>query len=331
MAASIFAEQSAGMSDQILDVVVAKRSEPADSIIVLDLVAEGGAALPGFEPGAHVDVHLGPDMIRQYSLCGDPADRSHYQLGILLVDGSRGGSAAIHEKVHAGDRLRISLPRNLFPLAADATRSVLIAGGIGITPLLAMARHCAANAADFTLHYSARSKAKAAFLDVLGAAPFAAHTHLHLDDGDAAQRFVPERELPAPSAGIHLYVCGPAGFMEWVIGEAHRLGYAEAQIHREYFEAEIDISGGAFEVKLALSGKSVTVPAGTPIVKALAGIGIKVDVSCEQGICGTCMCTVLEGVPDHRDNYLTEVEKAANDQILVCCSRAKTPVLVLDL
>jgi ferredoxin-NADP reductase len=319
------------MSEQTLDVVVSRRSEPADGIVVLDLVAEGGAVLPGFEPGAHVDVHLGPDLIRQYSLCSDPADHSHYQLGILLADGSRGGSAAIHQKVHAGDRLRIGLPRNLFPLDAKAKQSILIGGGIGITPLLAMARHCAHMAKDFTLHYCARTRSKAAFLAELGSAPLDAHSRLHFDDGDPAQRFLPERDLPPPAAGIHLYVCGPAGFMEWVIGAAHRLGYAEAQIHREYFEAEVDTSGGAFEVKLAQSGRSVSVPAGVPIVKALAAIGIKVDVSCEQGICGTCMCTVLEGVPDHRDNYLTDEEKAANDQILVCCSRSKTPLLVLDL
>lgn len=319
------------MTEQTLDVIVSSRSEPADGIVVLDLVAEGGAALPGFEAGAHVDVHLGPDIIRQYSICSDPSDRSHYQLGILLAENSRGGSATIHKAVHAGDRLRIGLPRNLFPLEPAASRSILIGGGIGLTPLLAMARHCAATAADFTLHYCARTRAKAAFLDELATAPLASHSHLHFDDGEAAQRFVPERDLPPPASGIHLYVCGPAGFMEWVIGAAHRLGYPEAQIHREYFEAEVDTSGGAFEVKLAKSGKSVTVPAGVPIVKALAGIGIKVDVSCEQGICGTCMCTVLEGVPDHRDNYLTEEEKAANDQILVCCSRSKTPMLVLDL
>jgi vanillate O-demethylase ferredoxin subunit len=319
------------MTEQTLDVIVSSRSEPAEGIVVLDLVAEGGASLPGFEPGAHVDVHLGPDLVRQYSICSDPADRSRYQLGVLLAEGSRGGSVAIHQKIHAGDRLRIGVPRNLFPLEPAAAQSILIGGGIGITPLLAMARHCAAAAADFTLHYCARTRAKAAFLDELSAPPLAAYSHLHFDDGDIAQRLVPERDLPAPSAGIHLYICGPSGFMEWVIGEAQRRGYPEAQIHREYFEAEVDTSGGAFEVKLAMSGKSVTVPAGVPIVKALAGIGIKVEVSCEQGICGTCMCTVLEGVPDHRDNYLTDEEKAANDQILVCCSRSKTPTLVLDL
>lgn len=319
------------MSEQTLDVIVVSRSEPAEGIVVLDLAADGGASLPPFEPGAHVDVHLGPDLVRQYSLSGDPADRARYQLGILLAEGSRGGSAAIHRDIRAGDRLRIGVPRNLFPLEPAASDTILIGGGIGITPLLAMARHCAANAKPFTLHYCARSRAKAAFLAELESAPLGPHARLHFDDGGDPQRFVPARDLPPAAVGIHLYVCGPAGFMDWVIGEAHRLGYPEAQIHREYFEADVDMSGGAFDLTLAKSGKSLTVPAGMPIVKALAGIGIKVDVSCEQGICGTCMCTVLDGVPDHRDNYLTDEEKAANDQILVCCSRSKTPTLTLDL
>lgn len=319
------------MSEQTLDVIVARRSEPAEGIVVLDLIAQDGASLPPFEPGAHVDVHFGADLVRQYSLCGDPTDRSRYQLGILLAEASRGGSAAIHRNVRAGCHLRIGVPRNLFPLDPSAKQTILIGGGIGITPLLAMARHCAATSAEFSLHYCARTRAKAAFLDELTTAPLAAQSHLHFDDGETAQRFLPERDLPAPVAGIHLYVCGPAGFMEWVIHEAHRLGYPEARIHREYFEAEVDRSGEAFEVRLAQSGRSIHVAAGVPIVKALAEVGIKVDVSCEQGICGTCMCAVLDGVPDHRDHYLTEEEKAANDQILVCCSRSKTPELVLDL
>lgn len=319
------------MSTETMEVVVAHRTEPAEGIIVLDLVADAGATLPAFEAGAHIDVHLGPNLVRPYSLCGDPADRSHYRLGILLAPDSRGGSLAVHRSVEAGGRLRIGLPRNHFPLATEARRSVLIGGGIGITPLLAMAYRCLRDGKAFTLHYCARSRAKAAFLDELSAAPLGDRTHLHFDDGDPAQRFDPGRDLPEPSPDTHLYVCGPAGFMDWVIKEARSRGHAEAQIHREYFEAEVDTSGGAFEVRLAKSGRSVAVPAGVSIVKALSEAGIRIEVSCEQGVCGTCMCGVLEGVPDHRDSYFTDDEKAANDQILPCCSRSKTPLLVLDL
>ncbi|MGX9425350.1 MULTISPECIES: PDR/VanB family oxidoreductase [Bradyrhizobium] len=319
------------VSEATVEVLVARRSEPADGIIVLDLVAEAGTTLPDFEPGAHVDVHLGDGLIRQYSLCSNPSDRSRYQLGILLADGSRGGSAAVHRSVHTGDRLRIGLPRNHFPLAPEARQTLLIGGGIGITPLLAMAHHCVGNGKAFTLHYCARSRSKAAFLEELEKEPLRDATHLHFDDDDPAQRFDPARDLPKPAPGTHLYICGPVGFMEWVIGEARRLGYTETQIHREYFEAEVDIAGDGFEVALAQSGRTVTVPAGVTIVQALADAGVKIEVSCEQGICGTCLCTVIEGIPDHRDHYLTDEEKAANDQILPCCSRAKTPTLVLDL
>ncbi len=223
------------------------------------------------------------------------------------------------------------MPRNNFPLAPQAERTVLIGGGIGITPLLAMSYHCIRNSTPFALRYCARTRDKAAFLNELAAEPLRGRTSLHFDDGDPAQRFDPQRDLPQAGPGKHIYICGPTGFMDWVIAEARRLGHADAQIHREYFSAEVDTSGGPFEVKLAKSGRSVTVPAGVPITKALAKAGIRIEVSCEQGVCGTCMCGVIEGVPDHRDNYFTDEEKAGNEQILPCCSRSKTRTLVLDL
>ncbi|MCK8785950.1 PDR/VanB family oxidoreductase [Roseomonas sp. NAR14] len=317
------------MGDELLEVVIARREEQAAGIVVLDLVPAAGGALPGFEAGAHVDVHVGPGLVRQYSLCGSPADASRYRLGILLDPASRGGSAAIHAGFRAGERLRIGRPRNLFPLADGATRSVLVGGGIGITPMLAMAHALDRAGAEFELHYCARERGRAAFLDELAAAPFQGRTRLHLSAETG--RLVPERDLPPPAPGIHLYVCGPAGFMEEVIAGARRLGYPEPQLHREYFQTEVDTSGDAFEVELAQSGRTVAVAAGQSIVAALAGAGVAVEVSCEQGICGTCLCNVLEGEPDHRDEYLTEEEKAAGDQILLCCSRARSKRLVLDL
>ncbi len=319
------------MSAETMDVIVARRSEVAEGIIILDLVAESGAALPSFEPGAHVDMHIGPGLIRQYSLCGDPSDPSRYQLGILLAPDSRGGSAALHRSTHTGAKLRIGLPRNNFRLAPQAEQTMLIGGGIGITPLLAMAYHCIGGGKAFKLHYCARARGQAAFIDELEAEPLRGKTRLHFDNGEPTQHFNPQRDLPQPATGTHIYVCGPTGFMDWVINEARRLGHPEAQIHREYFSAEVDTSGEAFEVRLAKSGRKVAVPAGVPITRALAQAGVWIEVSCEQGVCGTCMCSVIEGVPDHRDNYLTEDEKATNDQILPCCSRSKTAMLVLDL
>lgn len=319
------------MPDQWLDVQVAGRHEQADGIIVLDLLPLDGEALPPFEAGAHVDVQVGPDLTRQYSLCSDPAHRDRYRLGILRDPATRGGSAAAHERFHVGERIRIGLPRNNFPLAADAGASVLVGGGIGITPLIAMAHHLDASKRDFALHYCTRTRGKAAFLDELAGAPYVGNVRLHFDDGPAEQRFDPARDLPPPGSGAHLYVCGPTGFMDWVIGAARAQGYPEARIHKEYFTAEVDTSGGGFEVVLAKTGRTVPVAAGQSIVEALKGVGVRVEVSCEQGVCGTCLCEVLEGVPDHRDSYLTDEEHEANDQMTLCCSRALTPQLVLDL
>ncbi|MCY1176090.1 Carnitine monooxygenase reductase subunit [compost metagenome] len=155
--------------------------------------------------------------------------------------------------------------------------------------------------------------------------------HTHFDDEDAAQKLDLPAVLGQPAEGVHVYVCGPAGFMDWVISEARKAGFAEDYIHREYFQVQVDASGEGFEVVAQRSGKTVQVVEGQSILDALAGAGIKIEISCEQGVCGTCLCDVLEGEPDHRDVYLTDEEKAANDQILVCCSRAKSKKLVLDI
>jgi ferredoxin-NADP reductase len=315
----------------MLDLVIVRRELQAADIVLLDLANPDGGVLPSFEPGAHVDVEITSGLVRQYSLCGHPADTRVYRLGVLLDPASRGGSAAVHATFKAGSHVRVGQPRNLFPLASPARRSVLIGGGIGITPMLAMAYHLHSSAQEFDLHYCVRAPEKAAFLAELNACRFRDRVHLHADNGPVMQRFDPARDLPAPADDIHLYVCGPEGFMAWVIAEAIRLGHRETQIHREYFKADVDLSGGAFEVLLARSDRRIRVEAGRSIVAALADAGVNVTTSCEEGICGTCLCTVLSGTPDHRDVYLTDEERAANDQMLLCCSRSKTPQLVLDL
>jgi vanillate O-demethylase ferredoxin subunit len=319
------------MSEQTLKVVVSKREEQGDGVVVLKLSDASGKPLPVFDAGAHVDIHLKSGLVRQYSLCGNPYDTSAYRLGVLKDPASRGGSVAVHEQLHEGVEVEISAPRNLFPLAADARRSILIGGGIGITPMVAMAYTLNARDSAFELHYCGRSRSRSAFLGELGSADFAACVHTHFDDEGAEQRLDLAAVLGSPQAGVHVYVCGPAGFMDWVISEAGKLGYADEHIHREYFQVEIDASGASFEVVASRSGKTVQVAEGQSIAEALAGVGIKIEMSCEQGVCGTCLCDVLEGEPDHRDVYLTDDEKSANDQMLVCCSRAKSKTLVLDI
>ncbi|MFK0096332.1 PDR/VanB family oxidoreductase [Pseudomonas sp. NPDC090592] len=319
------------MHDQLLDVIVHAREVQGGDVVVLELAAVNGQALPRFAAGAHVDLHLGPDLVRQYSLCGDPAQTNVYRLGVLKDNQSRGGSVAVHEQLQPGTAMRISAPRNLFPLACDARRSILLGGGIGITPMIAMAHALHAQGAPFELHYRGRSRSRCAFVDELLNAPFAASVFTHFSDEGADQQLDLARVLGPATPGVHLYTCGPSGFMDWVIEGARLQGFDEQHIHHEYFQAEVDTSGDSFEVVAVRSARTVQVQQGQTLVCALREAGIKVEVSCEQGVCGTCLCDVLEGEPDHRDQYLTDEEKQSNEQIVLCCSRARGKRLVLDI
>lgn len=265
--------------------------------------------------------------MRPYSLCGDPADRHCYQLGILKDSQSKGGSLAAHA-LQEGESVTVSLPRNLFALDARAAHSLLIGGGIGITPMLAMAAELHAAGRAFSLHYCARSRPQAAFVAELEKAPWADRVWLHFSD---EQRIDLPAVLSDVPANTHVYVCGPTRLMEAVSEQANAAGYAAENVHQECFSAEVEVSGKAFDVVAATSGITVRVLENQTIVEALAQAGLKVCVSCKQGICGSCLTDVIEGEPDHRDSYLTDEEKADGDQILLCCSRAKSARLIIDL
>ncbi|MBT0962955.1 PDR/VanB family oxidoreductase [Denitromonas iodatirespirans] len=321
------------MSETLLTVRVAARQAETAEVSTFELVAADGGALPAFAAGAHLDVHVPGGLVRQYSLCNAPSETHRYLIGVLRDPNSRGGSAAMHDAVQAGDTLQISAPRNHFALDENAGHHLLLAGGIGVTPILCMAEALAAGAGSFDLHYCARSADRMAFRTRLAGAAFADRVLLHLDDGDAAQKLDIAATLAEASPQTHLYVCGPAGFIEAVLDTARAQGWAEARLHREFFAAPVhDDEGdsGAFEMALAQTGITVQVAAGQSAVAALHAAGVDVPVSCEQGVCGTCLTRVLEGTPDHRDAYLTEDERAANDQFLPCCSRARGR-LVIDL
>ena len=311
---------------------VARKTREAEGICSYELVRADGAPLPSFTAGAHVDVHLPNGLVRQYSLCNAPGEAHRYQIAVLRDAASRGGSQAMHDDVDAGSVLTISAPKNHFPLV-DAARSLLLAGGIGVTPILAMAETLADNGAAFEMHYCARAPERAAFVERLGAARFAGRVHLHYDSGTEDQRLDLAALLAAPASGAHLYVCGPQGFIDHVLDSARAYGWPTAQLHVEYFGAAAVDTGAdqPFDVQLASSGKVVTIPAGRTVLKVLAEQGVEIPYSCEEGVCGTCLTRVLAGVPDHRDLYLTDEERAANDQFAPCCSRARTPLLVLDL
>ena len=316
----------------MIEVLVAHRQPEARDICSLKLVGVDNVPLPPFSAGAHIDVCTPSKAIRQYSLCNGPEDTDGYLIAVLLEAAGRGGSASMHG-LQAGQRLSISEPRNNFPLAHHARRSLLLAGGIGVTPLLCMAERLFHAGSDFEMHYCARSLDRMAFHSRLSSAPYADRVSFHLDDGPPGQAFRLDAVLRNAPPDSHLYVCGPGGFMNHVLGSARAAGWAGDRLHWEFFAgaAAPTEEAGAFRVMIASSGQVIDVGADQSVIAALRAHGIVIPTSCEQGVCGTCVTRVLEGVPDHRDRFFSAAEQAANDQFLPCCSRAKSPLLVLDL
>jgi len=321
------------MTTSTLTVRVARKWLEAQDICALELVAEPGQTLPGFSAGSHIDLHLPGGLTRPYSLCNDPGESHRYQIAVLRDPASRGGSVAVHAQVHEGQTLQISAPKNHFALAHEARSHLLLAGGIGITPILCMAERLANTGAAFEMHYCSRSRERTAFVDRIAHGSLATRAHFHFDDGMADQKLDIAALLAQPEIGRHLYVCGPKGFMDAVLGSARARGWPEAQLHYEFFAAEVALSAHdpSFEVQVASTGQVVTVAPRQSVLQALAAVGVDIAFACEQGVCGTCLTRVISGVPDHKDSYLTPEEQAAGDQFMPCCSRAKTPRLVLDI
>lgn len=321
------------MNPGTLTVRVARKTTEALDVCTFELVAHDGAVLPAFSAGSHVDVRLPNGITRQYSLCNDPTEQHRYLIGVLKDPATRGGSKAMHEDVKEGDIIEISTPKNHFPLAHDAKRSLLFAGGIGVTPILCMAERLATLDADFEMHYCSRSPERTAFRSRIAESALARKVRFHFDDGAPDQKLDLAAVLASPAADTHLYVCGPKGFIDAVLGTARKAGWPEAQLHCEFFSAEVVKSDNdaSFEIKLASSGRILLVPADKTVTNVLAEAGVEIPVSCEQGVCGTCLTRVLAGIPDHKDMYLTPEEQAKNDQFTPCCSRSKSGQLTLDL
>jgi len=315
-----------------LTVKVVNKVQEAEEIVSLELASVDGKPLPSFSAGAHIDVYIREGLIRQYSLLNDSAEQHRYVIGVLRDPESRGGSVAVHDDIKQGDVIQISSPKNHFELV-HAKRSLLFAGGIGVTPILCMARRLSTIGADFEMHYNARSPERTAFRDEISNSPFADKVHFHFDNGDEGQKLDLAPLLANPQPDTHLYVCGPTGYIDFVVNTAKQAGWASDHVHLEYFgAAEVDTSGDtSFEVKIASTGQVFTIPADKPITQVLDDAGVFIPVSCEEGVCGTCLTRVLEGTPDHRDLYLTDAEHQANDQFTPCCSRSKSPMLVLDI
>lgn len=300
-------------------VLVAERTEPAEGVVRLRLE---GADLPPWEPGAHIDVVLPSGAVRQYSLCGDPDDRGAYTIATRVLEGGRGGSRELRERLHEGTEMEIRGPRNRFPLVA-APSYLFVAGGIGITPLLPMVRAAERAGADWRLMYCGRSRASMPFLDELeqaGADGGRVTVVAEDESGPPGLAFL--GGLPAETA---VYCCGPEGLMDAVSGA---LGEARAP-HLERFTASAAVPGGAFALELRRSGRVLTVPADRSVLAVVRDELPNVSYSCTQGFCGTCRQRVLEGEIDHRDELLTDAER--EDSMLICVSRCRGGRLVLDL
>lgn len=314
-------------SERRSDLVVTARESVGDGVVSLTLADPTGSELPAWTPGAHIDLLLDDALVRQYSLCGSPADHAAWRIAVLLEADGRGGSRRVHE-LQVGDALTVRGPRNHFPLA-DATRHVFIAGGIGITPILPMIAAAAAAGSDWRLYYGGRTRASMAFLDELGA-----HGDRVIVWPEDERGMLPLAEmLDAPSDDTLVYCCGPEGLL--AAAEARCAAWPSGALRLERFsakpQAEPDGDADSFEVVCQSSGVTITVPPGKSILDALDENGVSVLSSCQEGVCGTCETRVLEGVPEHRDSLLSADEQAANEYMMICVSRAKSERLVLEL
>lgn len=311
---------------------VARKERVAQNIDLFELCLPAGSTqreLPAFTPGAHLTVEVPAGMRRNYSLCSDPAERSHYQIAVKRDAAGRGGSASMADHVQAGHLLSVSAPRNNFALAADAIEFLFVAGGIGITPIMSMVRHLQSQGGPtFRLIYCTRDAASTAFIDELNGPALAGRVQIHHDQGDVAQALDLWPEFESPK-NVHVYCCGPRGMMEAVADMSGH--WASSRIHFESFgvDASLDAANTAFTVRLARSGETIPVEANESILDALRASGRRVPSSCESGTCGTCRTGLLAGEAEHRDMVLSSDEQA--DHIMVCVSRAKSAELVLDL
>ncbi|MFD3517023.1 PDR/VanB family oxidoreductase [Streptomyces sp. NPDC058657] len=303
--------------------LVSGRDEPADGVVRLHLEAMDAGDLPAWQPGAHLDLVLPSGLVRQYSLCGDPADRASYTVATRILADGRGGSAEVHERLHEGSEIEVRGPRNRFPLLGSPAY-VFVAGGIGITPVLPMLRAAEAAGADWRLLYGGRSRATMPFLTEIEKLGGPERVTVAAEDEDGLPHLA--GFLADAPEGAAVYCCGPEGLLGAVEGSLPE----HCSLHVERFAPGAGAGGsGAFEVELRRTGTTVTVPAGSSILAAVKPLVRDVSYSCEQGFCGTCQQRVIEGGIDHRDELLTDSERG--DSLLICVSRASGERLVLDL
>jgi ferredoxin-NADP reductase len=312
------------------DLVVRRHELVADGVAAVTLAHPDGVALPQWSPGAHIDLILGDALVRQYSLCGSSKDESTWRVGVLRDPNSRGGSVHVHDELQEGSTVRVRGPRNHFPLVSSK-RYQFIAGGIGITPILAMIEAAIAHGAEWQLLYGGRERDSMAFLDELGA--YGERVTIWAQD---ERGLLPlDSVLGEPRDDSLVYCCGPEALLGAV--ETACLPWPPGSLHIERFAAKAQPAEPApdalatFEVECRQSGITVTVGPDETIYDAVEAAGVDVLASCFEGVCGTCECTVLEGKPDHRDSLLTEAEREDAQVMMICVSRSRSERLVLDI
>ncbi|MCA2009762.1 2Fe-2S iron-sulfur cluster-binding protein [Tritonibacter mobilis] len=313
----------------VLQVIVSKVEGMAAGVTKYEFRAADGSDLPEWSAGAHLDIVVAPEFLRQYSMSGNPADRSHYQIGVLREEAGRGGSKLLHRIFSEGRRIFISRPINHFPLDESASKTFLMGGGIGVTPMIAMAHRLHALGAKFEFHYSIKSREQGGYLDDLARMPWASKVHLHISQEGTRAAF--DQILSGYQPGWHVYTCGAAPYMEAVMTAAEAAGFPEDARHLEYFSVpeQPEYENHPFVLRLARSGRDIHVSAEQTATDALAEQGIHVDVKCADGICGVCKCGLLAGEAEHRDFVLSKAQR--RDAIVLCQSRAADPDGVLEI
>lgn len=311
--------------------VVRRIEALAQDICLVEVESASKSQLPGFSAGAHVDVLLPDGMSRSYSLISEPTNTNSYEFAVARDPQGRGASLYIHDRLRKGDALQLTGPRNAFPLVEQAPAHVFIAGGIGITPIWAMIQALERrHSSSWKLVYAARSPERMAFrtaFEELGRrSPGAVKFHF---DSDVGKPLDVAAVVSAASPEAHLYCCGPAPMLDAF--EAATATYAPDRVHVERFAPAVPVGGETFTVRLARSGREFRIPPSSTILDELLDGGIHLEFSCMSGMCGSCRVGVLDGKPDHRDQILTDAERAAGNCMMVCCSRAQTQTLVLDL
>ncbi len=317
------------MSTLVVKIVDIRRE--AQHVVSLHLESVDGSALPAYTPGAHVDLQLPNGLVRQYSLYEPHREGHPYRIAVLRDPNSRGGSNAVHDLLRVGQSLNLGRPRNKFELQ-DTEHALLLAGGIGITPILCMARHLHELGRSFEFHYFVRDRANAAFLDLLSHCPWSRVVHVHVDD-EPSTSLDRDTVLHLRPGDARVFMCGPAGFLSYFESELRQRSWPEDRVHLERFAAQpLEADGSQqFTLRLVRSATELQIPESCSMLSVLLDHGYDVPYSCEQGYCGTCLTQVLAGVPEHLDTFLTDDQKAKNDVVMLCCSRARSSILEIDL